>query len=88
MARGLSKFCPEFSQEKGKKERKGKEKRRKKGKRKKGGVGIHSNKVGSFPTWDILVYATQWPWSLAPTWGLVQNSLGQTVVCFLSTFGC
>ena len=32
--------------------------------------------------------ATQWPWSLAPTWGFVENSLGQTVVCFQGTFGC
>ena len=56
---GSPKFCPEFSREKGKKERKGNEKRRKKGRRKKTGVGIHSNKVGFFPTWDILVYATQ-----------------------------
>ena len=30
--------------------------------------------------------AIQWPWSLAPTWRLVQNSLRQTVVCFLGTF--
>ena len=29
--------------------------------------------------------AIQWPWSLALTWGLVQNSLRQTVVCFLGT---
>ena len=55
--------------------------------RKEGGVGIHSNKVGSSPTWDILYLgAIQWPWSLAPTWGLVLHSLGQTVEGFSRHF--
>ena len=47
---------------------------KKKGRRKEGGVSIHSNKVGSFPTRDTLgLGAIQWPWSLVPTWGQVQK---------------
>ena len=67
------------------KERKGenKEEREKKGRRKEGGVGIHSNKVGSFPTRDTLgLGAIQWPWSLVPTWGMLQKQFD----CKLSTF--
>ena len=54
------------------KERKGEKKEDRR--RKEGGVGIHSNKVGSFPTRGALgLGAIQWPWSLVPTWGLVQK---------------
>ena len=56
---------------------------RKEGRRKERGVGIHSNKVGSFPTRDILgIGAIQWPWSLVLTWGLVQKQFE----CKLCTF--
>ena len=40
-------------------------------------------KVGFFSYLGYLCLgAIPWPWSLAPTLGLVQNSLEQTVVCF------
>ena len=39
--------------------------------------------VGFFSSFGYLFLGTiPWPWSLAPTLGLVQNSLEQTVVCF------
>ena len=67
-----------------KERKKEREKRRKKGRRKEGGVGIHSNKVGSFSTRDTLgLGPIQWPWSLVPTWELSQNSLNANCVHFL-----
>ena len=57
-------------------------KRKKKGRKRR--VGLHSNKVGSFPTWESLgLGAFQWPWSLVPTWGLAQNTLNAICVHFL-----
>ena len=48
---------------------------------------IAVKQVGSSPTWDILYLgAIQWPWSLAPTWGLILNSLGQIVDNFSGHF--
>ena len=50
----------------------------------KGRVGLHSNKVGYFPTWETLgLGAFQWLWSLVPTWGQAQNSLNANCVHFL-----
>ena len=66
-------FIDKRERKKRDKERKGekKEEMEKKGRRKEGGVGIHSNKVDSFHTWDTLgLGAIQWAWSLVPTWGL------------------
>ena len=80
-------FVDKRQRKKREKERKGekkeekKEEREKKGRRKKGGVGIHSNKVDSFPIWDTLgLGAIQWPWTLVLTWGLAQNSLNANCV--------
>ena len=43
--------------------------------------------VASSPTRDILYLgAIQWPWSLAPTWGLVLHSLEQIVDGFSRDF--
>ena len=86
-------FVDKRERKKREKERKGekkevkKEEREKKGRKKEGGVGIHSNKVGSFPTRDTLgLGAIQWPWSLVPTWGLVQKQFKAKCVRFLGTF--
>ena len=50
----------------------------------KGRVDLHSNKVGSFPTWETLGLGPfQWPWSLVSTWGLAQKSLNANYVHFL-----
>ena len=69
----------------GKKGRKERKKRKKK--RRKGRVGLHSNKVGSFPTWETIGLGVfQWPWSLVPTWGQAQNSLNANRVHFLGNF--
>ena len=77
----------------GRKERKERKKenkkRRKKGRGKEGKEDeLVCTLIGRFFSYLGYPYlgAIQWPWSLAPTWGLVQNSLGQTVVCFLGTF--
>ena len=63
--------------EKREKEREKRSKKiRKKGRRKEGEVGIHSKKVGSFPSRDTLgLGVIQWSWSLGPTWGLVQKKV-------------
>ena len=51
---------------------------------KKGRLGLYSNKVGSFLTWETLgLGAFQWPWRLVPTWGMTQNSLNANRVHFL-----
>ena len=78
----------------GRKERKKEKKKRKKERKKKGrGNEGKDEELVCTPTGRFFSYlgylclgAIQWPWSLAPTWGLVQNSLGQTVVCFLGIF--
>ena len=78
-----------------KKKRKKERKEEKKKERKKKGRGKEGKEeeLACTPTCRFFSYlgypclgVIQWPWSLAPTWGLVQNSLGQTVVYFLGTF--
>ena len=78
----------ERKREKKRRKRKGRKERKKRNKKgRKGIVGLHSNKVGSFPTWETLCLgAFQWPWSLVPTWGLDQNSLNANCVHFFGHF--